>query len=298
MYESIYFSMYWILRFECMSYIYVKKFDEIAGSLDHNDSFRGVQFMPEMIKYCGTRQKILAPVKRVKSDKKGFTDKLGYLRDVYLLENIFCDGEYHHKCGRKCRMLWHQEWFAPGKIPDKSRESGLKLINQDPVVCQATSISNAMKIFSAKFHKNILNLDYLRETSLLDIVQDFFYSVYYLIFSRRLNTKGALRKTPSLNLGLKAGDRVIVKSFDEIKATLDSKGRNRGLGFQTEMIKFCGCTFTVSDIMHTAISEYADKVKKVNNSVLLDNTYCNGSFHLRCSRKCPHIWREIWLTRI
>ena len=98
---------------------------------------------------------------------------------------------------------------------------------------------------------------------------------------------------------LKIGDRVRVKSFDEIRTTLDLKGKNRGLRFQTEIIKFCGKgVFTVSEIMQNSISEYTDKIKKVNNSVLLEETFCDGRFHLRCGRKCPHIWREIWLRKV
>lgn len=255
--------------------------------------------MPEMMKYCGTNQKILAPVKRIKSEKKGFSDKLGLLKNVYLLENIFCDGKYHNNCSRKCRILWHKEWFTTEETSNigNIRDNQLKIKNEDAIMCQSTSLQNAMMIISANFHQNVFKLDYLRNTSLVDFVRDALYSVYYLWSSRNLSTKGVLKRTPSLNLGLKVGDKVRVKSFDEIKATLDSKGRNRGLGFQTEMIKYCGCVFTVSDVMSKAISEYTDDVKIVNNSVLLDDTYCNGSFHLRCARRCPHIWRDIWLTR-
>ena len=284
-----------------MNVVYVKEFDEIVKSLDQNDSLNGVQFMPEMIKYCGTKQELLAPVKRVKSDKRRFIDKLGYLEDVYLLENTWCDGEHHNNCSRKCRILWHEEWFTEEEPQsmENTNETDLMLNNHDPLLCQSTTIDKAMTHISSSFFKNIFEWFYIQNTSLKDIVLDVLDSLYYIYFSLTHEKVGILIRTPTNDIGLKVGDKVRVKSFDEIKATLDTKGRNRGLGFQTEMIKFCGKgVFTVSDVMNNAISEYTDEIKKVKSSVLLKETFCDGRFHRRCGRKCPHIWREIWLKKV
>ena len=57
--------------------------------------------------------------------------------------------------------------------------------------------------------------------------------------------QGGLTRTPSSVLDLRPGEVVEVKSYAEILETLNAEGKNRGLLFDREMLKYCGGRFTV-----------------------------------------------------
>lgn len=107
--------------------------------------------------------------------------------------------------------------------------------------------------------------------------------------------------TPSVNLGLKVGDFVRVKSGDEILATVDEFLANRGMGFSYEMMAYCGKTFRISQRLDRVIDEKTGKLRELKNSCLvLEGADCKGSCTrpLNCPRACPPYWREIWLERV
>ena len=107
--------------------------------------------------------------------------------------------------------------------------------------------------------------------------------------------------TPSVNLGLKEGELVRVKSSDEILATVDELLVNKGMGFHPEMMSFCGKTFRISQRLHRLIDEKTGQLRELKNSCLvLEGTDCIGTCTrpLNCPRACPPYWREIWLERV
>jgi hypothetical protein len=94
----------------------------------------------------------------------------------------------------------------------------------------------------------------------------------------------------------KAGDIVEVLSFDEIKMTLDERGCYDNLPFMPEMIKYCGQRFRVSaQINLICVNEIG--VRGFNNSALLVNVYCDGSYHDGCQKSCTIIWKNAWLKK-
>jgi hypothetical protein len=106
-------------------------------------------------------------------------------------------------------------------------------------------------------------------------------------------------KTPTDRLDLRPGDRVTVKSRDEIVRTLDSGNRNRGLWFDREMLSFCGGSFKVFRVVDTLIEEKTGRLVKLRNScVILDGVTATGE----CYRFNPQndyiLWREVWLRRV
>ncbi len=98
-------------------------------------------------------------------------------------------------------------------------------------------------------------------------------------------------------LNLQPGEWVEVRSEDEIRMTLDSKARNRGLVFMDEMRQYCGRTLRVHKRVSRIILETTGEVRSVKNTVLLEGTFCNG-VGLACDRSCFHFWRETWLKRV
>jgi hypothetical protein len=101
------------------------------------------------------------------------------------------------------------------------------------------------------------------------------------------------------SVGLKAGDRVRVRSRDEIEATLNHWRQLRGCTFMSEMAQYCGTEQRVFKRMERFVDERDLRVKKVNGIVLLEGLRCEGTAEFgRCDRACLYFWREEWLERI
>lgn len=108
--------------------------------------------------------------------------------------------------------------------------------------------------------------------------------------------------TPKHTLGLKPGDRVRVKSKDAIEKTLNTIGKNRGLWFDMEMVKYCGGEFTVLRRVERIIEERSGAMLTLpNDCIMLESVVCCGHFtekRLFCPRMMPQYWREAWLERV
>ena len=107
--------------------------------------------------------------------------------------------------------------------------------------------------------------------------------------------------TPAVNLGLKEGELVRVKSNEEILTTVDELLVNRGMGYHPEMSTHCGKTFRVEQRVRKLINEKTGQLVELKNSCLvLEGAGCAGRYSrpLNCPRACPPYWREIWLERV
>jgi len=98
-------------------------------------------------------------------------------------------------------------------------------------------------------------------------------------------------------LHLRPGDLVRVKTLEEIQATLDPKGKHRGLVFTPEMTKHCGKEYRVFKRLDLMFDEYHKSQRRIRDTVLLENVFCGGA-GLGCDRSCFLYWREVWLRRV
>lgn len=110
---------------------------------------------------------------------------------------------------------------------------------------------------------------------------------------------GNLIRTPVGTLGLQPGEVVEIRRQDEMKETLDQRGRNRGLVCDIELRKFCGTKDRVRGRLDRMISEASGEMRHVQGTVLLEGNKC------MCARVvggCPRLefcyWREVWLKRV
>jgi len=122
-------------------------------------------------------------------------------------------------------------------------------------------------------------------------------------YPRRRGTIPAGQRTPIPHvIGLQAGDRVRVKSYEEITKLLDTNNRNRGLYFDAEMVPYCDRTFNVRSVVDRIIDEKTGKLIPIKgNSVILDGAYCTAMYSGRrmgCPRSIYPIWREGWLEKV
>jgi len=110
---------------------------------------------------------------------------------------------------------------------------------------------------------------------------------------------GLLNTTPSVQIDLQPGEFVQVRSREEILATLDRNNKNRGLQFDSEMLRYCGGTFRVHKRVNQIVDERTGKMLKMKSScIVLEGVACASDYHRLCPRAIYHYWREAWLRRL
>jgi hypothetical protein len=297
---------------------------EIRGSLDGQETLRSLPFMPEMAKFCGRRCRVLNRLDKVYLDGHR---RMGYLPDVVMLEGIRCDGSAHAGCQMGCFALWKEAWLKPAQgTPDLPPPVALPLLSsvagdcpnfrlcengtvplekhgKETFSCQATELVRAVEPISPwalwRYARDLRDGD----RSLFELARMASLMAANRIrrrFKRRLHgmTPGALQSTPAVSLDLQPGDLVRVKDREQIRATLDTVGRNRGLVFLPDMVRFCGQTFRVARRIERAVIDYTGQMKSFPNTVALEGVYCSGLSLGACARSCYHLWREAWLEKI
>lgn len=96
-----------------------------------------------------------------------------------------------------------------------------------------------------------------------------------------------------------SGDRVRVRSLEEILATLNQWGLLRGCMFMPEMEPYCGTIQWVLKPLERFVDERDYHLKKTSGVLLLEGLNCQGtSDYGRCDRHCFYFWREEWLEKI
>jgi hypothetical protein len=110
-------------------------------------------------------------------------------------------------------------------------------------------------------------------------------------------TRSKLSK--DLSLGLRAGEWVIVRSKEEILATLDADCRLDGLPFQPEMFAHCGQRMQVYKAAHKTCDSSPNHSggRRMHDTVHLEGGRCNGALHDGCEADCVFFWKEAWLKR-
>jgi hypothetical protein len=108
--------------------------------------------------------------------------------------------------------------------------------------------------------------------------------------------------TPVETLGLQPGEWVEVKAGEEIRATLNRDGFNRGMRFDVEMLMFSGRRFRVQQRVERLINEQTGKMMRTKSPCIqLEDVYCRAEcskLRLGCPRALNPYWREIWLRRV
>jgi hypothetical protein len=115
--------------------------------------------------------------------------------------------------------------------------------------------------------------------------------------------QGAAAPSPSVALGLKEGERVRVRPWSQIEATLDGDERTGGLGWMALQRDFCGGTHTVARRVERFFDERTRKMLKVKGVVLLEGVHCmppkgGPDDYAGCQRMCLLFWKEAWLERV
>src|SRR6266478_7554629 len=97
---------------------------------------------------------------------------------------------------------------------------------------------------------------------------------------------------------LRVGNRVKVRSKEEILATLDGDGRLEGLPFMPQMFEYCGQSFEIFKVAHKT----CDTVGNAGGLQLAHgihlNLRCDGRTYGGCQAACLIFWKEAWLKPV
>lgn len=283
--------------------------DEIFATLDENGTLEGLPFIPEMRKYCGKRYKVLKRVNKLIVEIEGVG--MRRMKNTVILEGVTCDGKAHGGCRRTCLLLWKEAWLKRARNDLRANQ----LLKDVLITTNSTSLPD--EIFSCQSTNLIKATSPLHIWDISQYIWDIRCGTFkplermhmWLIWlsleikmflggGKHITISGKCKRTPTVALNLLPGELVEVKSKEEILATLDTRGRNRGLGFTPEMLKYCGKRYRVLKRLDKMINEQTGAMRQIANTVFLEGVTCDGKAHGSCPRACYCLWREIWLKRV
>jgi hypothetical protein len=250
-----------------------------------------------------------------------------------------CDGGAHGGCQAACLLYWKTAWLKPvdaaadsaGRFDASNDADGaarllpLLLINSrkestddiEAYSCQATQMPRAapemLRLLELKQHVQDVRSG---NRGVLWVLRAFLVGAFNRIQGlsrrhvpgwmqfRKATTWGFIRgtavgATPTATTDLRPGEFVRIKSKAEIMPTLNKDQRNRGLGFDAEMARFCGQTARVARRVNHIIDERTGRMLTMNSPcIVLEGIVCEGAYNMSCPRAIPSYWREIWLERI
>lgn len=99
---------YEVLNLQPGELVEVKSEKEIRETLDRKGKNRGLEFMPEMRKYCGKRFKVYKRLGKIILESTG---EIRRIRNTVLLDGVVCDGSEHLNCDRSCFHYWREAWL-------------------------------------------------------------------------------------------------------------------------------------------------------------------------------------------
>jgi len=111
---------------------------------------------------------------------------------------------------------------------------------------------------------------------------------------------GTFKTTPEAHVvRFQPGDRVRIRSKEEIRSTLNRWNNLKGCTFLEEMWIYCETEQQVMKRVEKFLDERDYHVKKTSGTVLLSGVICHGSIDFgKCDRSCFFFWRDEWLERI
>jgi hypothetical protein len=302
-------------RFARGDWVEVRPADEILATLDGAGALAGLPFMPEMAAFCGRRLRVARRAEMVCVEGLG----LRTLGDAVFLEEVRCDGAAHDGCQRGCMAIWREAWLRPAAGPGwgddaapvraaapltEAQRSRLPVREGARYICQSTTLATATTGPLGKWRVGHLLRDW-REGQ-IGAVELSALVARALVNNVRRRLKmgeldqltGAAVKPAKGALGLRPGERVRVRSAEEIAPTLDSKGTNQGLTFEPEMTGHAGKVHEVAARIERIIHEETGRMVKLTSTVTLRDVDCRGSCAKNCPRSNPLFWREAWLERV
>jgi len=305
----------------------VRSAAEILSTLDERGERDSLPFMPEMVAMCGRRYTVAARTERICDTITGGWGSRT-MADAVVLDGASCDGSGHGGCAAACLIYWKESWLrkvADGATErsapaddDAARDSLLALAlrnarsdaDGEPIRfrCQATQAIEASFPVSSKDPRSLVracssgNVPVGRFIRVMAraVVMESAKRLHLLPNPPLRGESGSSTRTPRLDL--QPGEWVRIKSPEDIRATLNDKGKNRGLWFDREMLQLCGQVFRVRHRVDRLIDERTGEMIELSSDcVALEGAVCSGEHSVGrwfCPRAIYPYWREGWLERV
>jgi len=293
----------------------VRSAKEILQTLDADGTLDRLPFMPEMIPHCGKRYRVeFRALKTCTSGSPTGSTMRSFKKDnVVTLRGLRCPGTDHEGCQKLCRIFWREAWLRKvegGSHPGREDGTGVERLSArlktksgpQTYFCQASEILNVTNPLSRweRFSKCVDDVR-VGNASLPEMIRrvaiGLFWKVRRVLFGSY--GRGTCTITPSESLNLRTGERIVVKSMQDITQTLDAKSHNRGLLFTPDMRLQCGHEQKVERHLDKIIVDGTGEMRKMKNTVYLEDSYCSCAHAAigGCPRGEFVYWREIWLRR-
>lgn len=310
----------------------------ILATLDSDGRLDGLPFMPEMLRWCGETLPVAARADKT-CDTVTFNGTRRMNAAVHLGGDTRCDGSGHGGCQAGCLLFWKEEWLLPanpttpgtaataadaaaaGHAPDEEAAAALApttrgtVDGQERFYCQATEMLDATRPLPwwtpGQYVRDVRSGNVgLPRLGLGLAVWAFnmYQALSKRVLPKRLHFRGGkwypfiigtAGREVTGQLNLQPGETVEVRSREDILATLDETGRNRGLTFDGEMLRYCGRRFRVLRRIEKIIDERTGRMLRLpRDCIVLAGAVCEGAYHLFCPRAVYPYWREVWLRRV
>jgi hypothetical protein len=314
----------------------VRSPSEILATLDERGRLEALPFMPEMLQFAGKQLRVSKRAFKTCDQVKN-SGMYRMERTVHL-EGVRCDGSAHGGCQAGCLIFWKEGWLkrsepgaqaqdAPPAVPAttvatmetlrrETRPAGAGL-DEEIFSCQNTAIPEAAPThipgWDVRQYIEDVTSGNARPLPVLKGLAIHLFNKFQWANRRFLprfllvnggrgypHIEGRVDgRTPKETLDLQPGELVEVKSKEEIFATLDRTGHNRGLRFDIEMLRYCGKRARVQRRVNRLIDEKTGKMVHIKGDcIVLDGFVCFADYHQSCPRGIEEYWREIWLRRV
>jgi hypothetical protein len=295
----------------------IKTWEEIRATLDESGCLEGLPFMPEMLAMCSQRAYVFRCVHRLFDYRK--TRRMRHMHGCVSLVGLVCDGSDHGGCEAACHSIWKSAWLRRIERTDKRATAPvssdcsisakhttiLQFGSQEPrYVCQLTQLNAASQPLG---EWSVIN--FLRPLIAGNVAPAAF-AVGWLthLFNELQHTHGGVgfpefeSATPDggnyEETRLEVGDHVVVRSSAEIRATLDNRFIHRGMGFEQDMLKYCGHRYRVQAEVKRVIDIVTGETRTMKTpAYILQGIHFSGERQLFNAQYEPLFWRSAWLLR-
>jgi hypothetical protein len=292
----------------------VKSPSEILETLDKDGAVAGLPFMPEMLEHCGRRYRVAQLAEKTCVEYPGGVYKFREFRgnDVLILETLRCSGASHDGCQRVCLLFWKAEWVR--KVSAGEQETNQSQSNVDELRARLKTMTAPDRYFCQSTALDAATIPLPRRRMLLkcfyevrsgsrgvfEMIRMIIRPIWRKALKRfPVRVVGKLTRTPVGNLCLQPGELVKIKPESELKQTLDSRGRNRGMFIGVSVGQTNHTEFRVKTRLDRMIMEGTGEMKRMEGTVILEGSICKcGTVFGGCPRRDPVYWREVWLERV
>jgi hypothetical protein len=306
--------------------IEVKSAGEILETLDGAGALDDMPFMPEMVRHAGKRYTVSRRVDKVCDTVAATGSRRMY--DTVYLDDLRCDGLGHGRCQAGCKIYWKEAWLR--RVDDDSGAvtasdggaANLEVVAQAGTRTKGEIAGERTELWRCQATEALKATEPLKTSNPSGYWRELTNGNFGVLRFIRLAVRGFVMEvadrvgllkplplrgsgdSPRLTapLNLQPGDRVRVRSADDIAATLDERGLNRGLSFDREMLPYCGQTFRVKERVQQIVDDKTGRLLKLpKDSVVLEGAVCSGvrsAGRWFCPREIYPFWREAWLERV